>query len=138
MISHQHVTTDAGSSAVLCDSISFVTEDDAGARIICASHGGSSSGEYAAQFPLDLVVFNDAGIGKDNAGIQALSILEDRGVAACTVSHETARIGESEDHWRHGIVSHVNPLADAAIDVGMSVQRAVDVWDRFRSTSIDN
>ncbi|WP_120003739.1 hypothetical protein [Nesterenkonia muleiensis] len=136
MISHQQVTTARGSCAILCDSISFVTENDAGEYIVCASHGGVSSGEYAARFPLGLVIFNDAGIGKDSAGIQALGTLQDRGIAACAVSHQTARIGDAEDHWWNGVISHVNPNASQEISVGMSVQRAVEVWDQSVSSSI--
>lgn len=38
MIRHQKVQTATGMTAILVDSISFVTEEDSGAVIVCASH----------------------------------------------------------------------------------------------------
>ncbi|MGE5738068.1 MAG: hypothetical protein ACM34F_04200, partial [Betaproteobacteria bacterium] len=55
--------------------------------------------------------FNDAGIGKDDAGIAALRMLDARGIAAGAVSHATARIGDARDMWDHGVLSRVNPSA---------------------------
>jgi hypothetical protein len=71
---------------ILMDSITKVTAEDEGAFIIAASHGGASSGEFALEVPLGAVIFNDAGIGKDNAGIVALGMLEKRGVPGGTIS----------------------------------------------------
>ncbi len=96
---------------VLVDSITQVSEDDAGSIVITASHGGFSSAEYALRTPLLMVIFNDAGVGKDDAGIAALTILEHHGLAAATVSHNSARIGDSRDAWEHGIISRANKLA---------------------------
>lgn len=128
MIQHQEVETAAGTKAILVDSISFVTERDSESIIVSASHGGASSGEYASKYHLDLVVFNDAGVGKDKAGIQALEILERQGVPACAVSHNTARIGDVLDQWEKGIISHVNAAAESAIRAGLTVQEAVNAW----------
>src|SRR5947207_14130341 len=96
---------------ILTDSITKLTPDDAGAIVVSASHGGVSSGELALAFPLTAVFFNDAGIGKDNAGIAALEMLQKKGIAAGTVSHSSARIGDSADMWSHGVISHVNLAA---------------------------
>ena len=100
-----------GGKVVLMDSITKVNGDDKGAVVVCASHGGSSSGEFALEVPLKLVVFNDAGGGKDNAGIAALEMLQGRGVAAATVAHTSGRIGDSLDMWENGVLSHVNAVA---------------------------
>lgn len=129
MLNHKSVATPAGTPVVLCDSISFLTDEDAGAIVVCASHGGASSGEYASRVPLSLVVFNDAGVGKDGAGIASLRILEEAGVAAATVSHNSARIGDVADQWEHGVISQTNRLADGGgLPVGVPVQQAVDGW----------
>jgi hypothetical protein len=96
---------------VIMDSITKVIPDDAGAHVVSASHGGVSSGEFALEVPLSSVFFNDAGVGKDGAGIAALAMLEARGVAAGTVSHESAKIGDSQDMWDHGVISHANKSA---------------------------
>ena len=128
MIRHQEVQTATGMTATLVDSISFVTEEDTGSIIVCASHGGASSGEYASQYRLGLVIFNDAGVGKDDAGIQALELLAQRHTAACAVSHNTARIGDVLDQWQHGVISHVNVVAEGKITSGMTVREAVEAW----------
>ena len=66
---------------------------DAGCLAVSGSHGGISSAQYAwAARPL-LAVFNDAGVGKDRAGLAALPFLQGHGIAACTVGHHSARIG---------------------------------------------
>ncbi len=101
----------SGGRVVLMDSITKVSADDEGALVVCASHGGTSSGEFALEVPLTLVIFNDAGGGKDDAGIAALAMLQERGVAAATVAHTSGRIGDSMDMWENGVLSHVNQTA---------------------------
>jgi len=103
----------AGRRIVIMDSITKVAPEDAGSFVVAASHGGASSGEFALEVPLALVVLNDAGIGKDQAGIAALAMLEARGVPAATVSHDSARIGDARDMWESGVISRVNQPARA-------------------------
>jgi len=111
---------------VLMDSISSVAEEDAGSIVVSASHGGVSSGEFATRHVLGGCFFNDAGVGKDEAGIAALGMLQAIGVAGATLSHDSACIGDARDHWEHGVVSHVNELAAAAgVQPGMPAQDAV-------------
>ncbi len=98
-------------SILIMDSITKVAPQDIGAIVVSASHGGASSGEFALEVPLKAVFFNDAGVGKDNAGIAALTMLQTRGVAAGAVAHTSARIGDAQDTWDFGIVSHVNEAA---------------------------
>ena len=100
-----------GGRVLIMDSITKVVPEDAGTLVVSASHGGASSGEFALEVPLMAAFFNDAGVGKDEAGIAALVMLQQRGVAAGTVSHTSARIGDSQDTWDHGVVSHVNDKA---------------------------
>ena len=87
---------------VLVDTITSVDANDAGAIVVAASHGGTSSGTFALEQPLAAVFFNDAGVGKDDAGIAALAMLQARGVAAGAVSHRSCRIGDVDDMWKHG------------------------------------
>lgn len=109
----KEVTRGPRGHVLIMDSITKVTPEDEGAIVVSASHGGASSGEFALEVPLGAVFFNDAGVGKDEAGIAALAMLEARGVAGGTVSHLSARIGDSQDMWEHGVVSHVNAQARA-------------------------
>lgn len=88
-------------------------EDD-GKILITASHGGllgddpASAGKAAAL----LLAFNDAGVGKDGAGISRLPVLEGRGVAAVTVAHTSARIGDGASTLATGRISHANGAAE--------------------------
>lgn len=107
----KEVANGKGGRVIVMDSITKVTPEDAGAIVVCASHGGTSSGEFALEVPLKAVIFNDAGVGKDNAGIAALEMLQKRGVAAGTVAHTSGRIGDSLDMWENGLLSHVNGVA---------------------------
>ena len=106
-----------GGQIVIMDSITKVAPEDVGAVVVSASHGGASSGEFALEVALKAVFFNDAGVGKDDAGIAALPMLQAKNVAAGTVGHKSARIGDSQDMWDCGVISHVN---DAASKLGLS------------------
>lgn len=122
----QEVVKGTKGRVVLMDSITKVTPEDEGAIVVCASHGGTSSGEFALEVPLRAVIFNDAGVGKDNAGIAALDMLAQRGVASATVAHTTGRIGDSLDMWENGVISHVNTVAAAAgLATGAPVSKAL-------------
>ncbi|MCU0832067.1 MAG: hypothetical protein MUC58_11245 [Rhizobiaceae bacterium] len=106
----------------LCDSVWQVSEEDAGRVVITGSHGGSSSAVFALGVPALLYVFNDAGLGKDNAGVAGLKLLNDAGIAAVTVFNTSARIGEADDTMAHGIVSQCNRAAHAmGLRAGQSV-----------------
>jgi len=97
----------------IVDSITELRPIDAGCLAVSGSHGGMSSARYAlAARPL-LSVFNDAGVGLDDAGIKALPWLQEHGLAACAVAHASARIGEADSTLATGVVSHANPLAQA-------------------------
>lgn len=97
----------------LVDSITEIDAADAGSIVVSGSHGGRSAGGYAQAVPLALVVFNDAGVGKDEAGIVALRILDAAGTACVAVSHASARIGDALDTWECAMVSFVNDAARA-------------------------
>ncbi len=107
----KEVAQGPGGRVLIMDSITKVCEGDEGTLVVSASHGGASSGEFALEVPLRAAFFNDAGVGKDGAGIAALDMLQARGVAGGTVSHLSARIGDSQDMWDHGVISHLNAAA---------------------------
>jgi hypothetical protein len=119
----------AGPPLRLVDSITELGPADAGCLAVSGSHGGASSARYAiAARPL-LSIFNDAGVGLDRAGLVALDQLQGQGLAACTVSHTTARIGEARSSLATGVVSHANLLAAAAgIAPGMACRDALAVF----------
>lgn len=97
---------------VVVDSITELKPGDhAGCLAVSGSHGGISAARYAlAARPL-LSVFNDAGVGKDDAGIAALGFLQRHGLAACAVAHASARIGDARSTLQDGRISHCNASA---------------------------
>ena len=107
----------------LLDSVTEATAAHADSVVVTGSHGGASVVRYARAAPARLYVFNDAGIGKDRAGIAALDELARDGIAACAVSHDSARIGDARDAWRNGVVSAVNAAAAAlGLAVGVAIR----------------
>ncbi|ODT45844.1 MAG: hypothetical protein ABS59_16035 [Methylobacterium sp. SCN 67-24] len=111
---------------VAVDTIAHLKPEDAGQVVMTGSHGGISSGEYAGKVPIAAVFFNDAGVGKDNAGTASLPYLEARGIIAGTVSHDSALIGNALETWQSGLVSALNPLAEkAGFALGEPVGQAV-------------
>ena len=107
----KEVASGPGGRVVVMDSITNLAEDDAGALVVSGSHGGSSAAEFALRVPVAGAFFNDAGIGKDQAGIAALAMLEAHSIPAATVAHTSARIGDGEDTWVNGVVTHANAAA---------------------------
>lgn len=105
-----------------------VTELDAGHRgavLVAGSHGGRLAAYYASRAAVHAVILNDAGIGKDNAGVAGIAALEAVGMAAAAAACATARIGDGADTLARGVVSRVNALAAACgVVPGMPVRDA--------------
>lgn len=108
------------------DSITELRASDEGCVAVSGSHGGHSASQYAiAARPL-LSVFNDAGVGKDGAGIAALELLAAEGLATALVGHDSARIGEARSTLEDGVIRHANALARAlGVQPGMRCSEVV-------------
>ena len=52
----------------------------------------------------------NAGIGKDEAGVSGLPYADTLGMAMATVATASARIGDGQDLYARGIISHANTL----------------------------
>lgn len=114
------------SPPLLVDSITEAVGSGAGRIVVSGSHGGLSSGRYALAARPALVVFNDAGVGKQAAGIAALALLQGSGIAACTVAHSSACIGRAQSTLDDGVISHCNALAATlGLVVGQPLRVAV-------------
>jgi hypothetical protein len=98
---------------LLADTATKLGTEAKGAVIVTGSHGG----RYAAYLTLRehprAVIHNDAGVGKDGAGIAVIAMAEALGVAAATLSHASCRIGDAADMMERGKVSHANSTARA-------------------------
>lgn len=112
------------------DSASAITSDDAGCVVVAGSHGGLVGGA-ALRHPVLAAVFNDAGVGKDGAGIARLRRLDELGIPGLTVAHDTARIGDAAHAYAHGRISHVNETARiCGATPGQSVREATAILAR--------
>ena len=107
-----------GQEITLCDSASMIGPEDAGRIVVTGSHGGLPGGETsrAAKAQIALAVFNDAGLGIDDAGIARLPALDALSIPAAAVDCRTARIGVARSTLETGLLSHVN---DAAARLGL-------------------
>jgi hypothetical protein len=109
---------------VVMDSVSLVEAADAGAIVVTASHGGLLGGDPATALKADALaaVYSDAGFGKDRAGVTRLPVLDRRGIAAVTVSADSARIGDGRSVYEDGVISCVGAVAASlGIVVGDSI-----------------
>ena len=113
---------------IVLDSVTHLTVAHRGMASYCASHGGIYAGYYAAKCGAGAVILNDAGIGRDQAGIAGLTLLDNLGVPAATISHRSARIGDGADGPARGILSTVNVAARAlGLLEGMPCAQALDI-----------
>jgi len=110
------------------DSVTLARPEDRRAILITGSHGALMGGHTDSVLDVDVFAafFNDAGGGKDGAGFSRLPGLEKRGVAAATVSCNTARIGDGRSTYDTGVLSRINAVAGRLeLREGMSVRDAV-------------
>jgi hypothetical protein len=112
---------------VAAESVTQLAPEVRGAVLVAGSHGGLVAASLAASAGVRAVVLNDAGVGKDAAGIAGLAHLERLGIAAATVAHTSARIGDGADALARGVVSHANALAAAlGVVAGMRCREAAE------------
>ncbi|WP_243636634.1 hypothetical protein [Rhodococcus sp. Eu-32] len=108
------------------DSMSQIERSDRDQIVVAASNGGQESGRMAIATGCALAVMNDAGVGKDDAGIIGIVHMADAGIPGIAVDHDSAEISNGIDMWHNGIVSYVNaPAQEAGIRVGDDVRSSV-------------
>ncbi len=102
---------DAADAVVLAASATKLGPEAAGRVVVSGSHGGAYVAYLVAEAAARAAILNDAGVGRDDAGIVGLERCAAIGMAAATVAHDSARIGDAEDSIRRGVISHANLLA---------------------------
>jgi hypothetical protein len=113
---------------------SQVREEHKGQVIVSGSYGGEYNAYHAGKWGLRGVILNDAGIGKNDAGIRGLPYLDQIGLAAATADSNTCHIADGDHMLAHGLISHVNRAATMiGCKVGQSVQ---DCADLMRSATV--
>ena len=118
-----------GLRIVCVDSISLVTPEDAGQIVLSGSHGGVVAGQrsLAIRVAAAAAFYNDAGIGKHQAGVSRLPVLDQQHIAAATVAAASARIGDGRSTYESGILSRVNvTAAELGFVAGMPAREAVE------------
>ena len=96
---------------ILLDSITDADAQARGRVVICGSHGGLYPGAIASRAKVRAVLFNDAGIGLDQAGVAGVHALADVGVAAAGLDCQSCHIGSARDAEENGRISEVNFVA---------------------------
>jgi hypothetical protein len=115
------------------DSASLVGPEQVGAIVVTGSHGGLLGGRPDTALKADALaaLFNDAGIGIDEAGVTRLPALDDRGIAAGTVAASSARIGDARSTYEDGILTRLNQRSAAlGIVPGMTAREFVEIVRR--------
>ncbi|HEV2098300.1 MAG TPA: hypothetical protein VGR45_05170 [Stellaceae bacterium] len=110
------------------DSITRIGAEARGSVVVNGSHGGVYAAYVAAKLGVAAAIFNDAGIGRDQAGIAGLDYLAQLGIPAAAVGHMTARIGDGADMLARGVVTHANRLAAVlGCRAGLACRDAADL-----------
>ena len=111
---------------IVLDSVTHLGPEHKGAVGYCGSHAGIYAAYYAAAKGIAAVILNDAGIGRERAGVAGLALLEKLGVPGAAISHLSARIGDGQDGVARGILSTVNgPAARLGLNPGMACREAL-------------
>jgi hypothetical protein len=111
---------------LILDSVTHFPADARGRAAIAASHGGIYAAYLAAKAGIKAVILCDAGVGRERAGIAGLDYLDRLGVAAATIGHRSARIGDGADCFARGLITYANSKAAAAgVVAGMTARDAL-------------
>ncbi len=74
---------------------------------MCASHGGTYAGYYAAKMGVGAVILNDAGIGRERAGLGRLDCSNGSAFPPQRSRYASARIGDGADGYARGVHLHL-------------------------------
>jgi hypothetical protein len=109
-------------------SCSNLRDEHRGHVAVSGSYGGRYNAYNAAKWPVRAVIMNDAGIGKDDAGIVGLAFLDRIEMAAAAADAQTCHIGDGDHMLAHGVISHVNETAcSLGCKAGQSVRECAEL-----------
>ncbi|MPZ87851.1 MAG: hypothetical protein GEU81_07205 [Nitriliruptorales bacterium] len=128
MVEERHIVAEENEYGriVLMDSITHANEEfGPGAVLIGGSWMGVVPVSFATRYHPKAVLCNDAGVGVNGAGINALYYLDGLGIPGAAVASDSAMIANGRSHWDTGAISFVNHWARACgCEPGMSVREA--------------
>lgn len=110
------------------------TAECTGHVVVSGSYGGEYNAWHAAKWGIRGVVLNDAGVGRNGAGINGLAYLDRIGLAAATADVWSCHIADGEHMLEHGTISHVNrTAASLGCAVGQTVR---DCAERMKAAPV--
>jgi hypothetical protein len=114
---------------VTMDSARYVDERNTAKDVVVpASYIGVLPARMMAIHRPRGVIGHSACVGKDGAGIAGLWYLEALGIPAATCDGMTAELGNGEDLYASGVISHVNyPAERCGVQPGMTVAQAAEL-----------
>jgi hypothetical protein len=114
-----------GRKIVVADSAAAMNERSKGDVFVDGSHCGKNVGEMTLHSGVGAMIGNDAGMGKNNAGIVALKMCDEKGIPAAAVAAMSAKIGSGKSTYEQGRISVANETAKKiGVAVGMSAKEA--------------
>jgi hypothetical protein len=114
-------------AVIVLPSVTKLPPETDGAVVVGGSHGAVYAAYLSARAGARAAIHNDAGIGRDDAGVSGLPWAEAHGMAMAAVLSSSARIGDGEDMLRRGIISRANAIAAACgVVPGQSAMEAVE------------
>ena len=115
-----------GRSIVCTDSIAYALPEEKERNVLCtAGRTGRSVIGYFRQFRPWAFICSDGGIGKNQSGLSALEAVEPDGIVGCSVSAQTARMGDGQSTYFDGVISAANSHARATgVQVGQRAREA--------------
>jgi hypothetical protein len=112
---------------VIADSAADMDESTKGDVFVDGSHCGINVGEMTLHGEVGAMIGNDAGMGKNDAGIAALAMCDEKGIPSAAVAAMSAKIGSGMSTYEQGQISVVNETAKKlGISAGMSTKEAAD------------
>jgi hypothetical protein len=112
---------------VVVPSVTKLPAETNGAVVVGGSHGAVYAAYLSAKAGARAAIHNDAGIGRNDAGVSGLAWADEHGMAMAAVLSASARIGDGEDMLRRGVISRSNRLASACgVKEGQPVAAAVE------------
>jgi hypothetical protein len=96
---------------VTAPSSATAPEETRGSVLVSGSYGGIYNVWHAVRRGARAVILNDAGVGKDEAGVSGLAWLDDLGIAGAVADCMSCHIGDGEHMLANGRISRVNNTA---------------------------
>jgi len=116
---------------IIADTVTKLSARHARRVLVGASHCGVYAVYLAAKARVRALILNDAGVGRDSAGIGGLAWADTIALPVAAADHQSCRIADGNDVMANGIIAHVNTCAaELGCAVGMTVSHAADALRR--------